>query len=312
MADDAAPDSESSGDEDTIDTEQLGPIRLDEAVPATGRLTRAAGPFGPFEILSELGRGAMGAVYLARYPDGRLVALKILTRRAGTARLRFEREARVLRDLDHPGIVRVLAAGRVEEQPFYAMEYVVGRPLSRLVAPGGIEPRRTADLVRQVAAALAYAHERGILHRDVKPSNVIVAGEPPAERARLVDFGLARDLAEPQLTSTGRMLGTPGYLPPEQIGEDWSRIDGRADVYSLGASFYALLTGRLPFPGTPWTEVVGKILSEDPPRPSSHRPDLPGRLDDLCRRMISRDRESRPATARAVEAELDRFLAERP
>lgn len=213
-------------------------------------LAHAARLFPQWEILRLLGCGGMGAVYLARQPElDRLVAVKILPIEAcadEAAVERFRREARTLAKLRHPGIVMLHESGVTPEgHVFFVMEYVDGQPLSEWLTAGKMDVQKAVDVVRQVCDALGYAHASGIIHRDIKPSNILI---DPHGQAKLADFGLARrDTVEPgmEISRTGMFVGTPAYTAPEQA-RDASRVDHRADLYSLGVLLYEMLTGELP------------------------------------------------------------------
>ena len=223
--------------------------------------------FGVYEILEELGSGGMGVVYKARHAQLRkLVALKMI--RAGELASAFEvkmfqAEARAAAKLDHPGIVAVHEVGMHAGQHFYSMDYIAGGSLSKLHRDEPIAARRAADLVRQMAEAIHYAHGMGIVHRDLKPANVLLTttGVP-----RITDFGLAKrmwadeDSMSAHITETGQILGTAGYMSPEQA-EGKTRLVGEpADIYSLGAVLYALLTSRAPFVGESQADTITCLI----------------------------------------------------
>jgi serine/threonine-protein kinase len=224
--------------------------------------------FGDFRIESVAGRGGMGVVYRAVQLDlGRPVALKLIAsdRAADPAfRERFQRESRLAALIDHPNVVPVHGAGEEDGQLYLVMRYVPGTDLHRLLKhEGPLEPERAANIVAQVASALDAAHAAGLVHRDVKPANVLIAGD----HAYLGDFGLTRMLSsEEQLTETGQWLGTTDFSSPEQLQGE--RVDARADIYSLGCVLHAALLGGPPFPRSTIPATLLAHLNDPPPRPS--------------------------------------------
>ncbi len=287
-----------------------------EATPS-GRLSlRPAGMLQPGEVVGErfevervAGSGGMGTVYRALdRVTGAPVALKIVTSGARDGE-RFAQEARVLAELTHPAIVQYVAHGATPSgRRFLAMEWLEGADLGQTLDKGGLGVAESVTVVRRVAAGLAVAHARGVIHRDVKPSNVFLVGGDAA-RTKLLDFGIVRlsisGLAGPRaLTRTGVALGTVGYMSPEQATAD-PGLDVRADVFALGCVLYECLTGEPAFSGDQVVAVLAKVLREEPPRLRQLRPELPAELEDLVRRMLAKDRSKRPADARAVLLELE-------
>jgi hypothetical protein len=268
--------------------------------PSPGTLGPGATLAG-HEILGELGRGGMGTVYLARHPRlDRPVALKV--QRGGQGRgERFRREARAAARLQHPNVVAVFDAGEEDGLAWLAMEFVQGLSLDQIVSARGPYPAAEAvALGLTLARALAYVHEQGVLHRDLKPDNVLLdAGDVP----RVTDFGLVRLLDEESgLTQTGSLLGTPGYMSPEQAGGRPDAVDVRTDVYGLGATLFALLTGRPPFQGQSIMELMAQIVDGVPPRPSSLAP-VPRAVDDVILRCLEKEPADRyPDMAALAEA----------
>jgi predicted Ser/Thr protein kinase len=261
--------------------------------------------FGRYRVVRRLGRGGMGSVYLAHDIElDRPVALKVPHVRPedGPDFLeRFRREARAAAQLAHPNICRVYDVGQVGGVPFLTMDFVEGRPLSDLVA-GPMAGPGAARLVRTLALALGAAHARGVIHRDLKPSNVMIRedGTPI-----LMDFGLARRDGDARLTASGAALGTPAYMPPEQVRGDAHADGPRSDVYSLGVILYELLAGRRPFEGPPLS-VLALVLTQDPPPPSAYRPGLDPRLAAICLKAMAKD----PAARYASMGELAAALAD--
>ncbi len=259
-----------------------------------------------FEVERVAGEGGMGTVYRALDRlTGHPVAVKLIRGRlTSAAGRRFYREAQVLSTLEHPGIVRHVGHGVTGAgEMWLAMEWLEGLDLSSRLRLGWRPTLADAlDLVHQAANALALAHSRDVVHRDVKPSNLfLVAGaRGPHSRVKVVDFGLARATGTTQLTETGMILGTPNYMAPEQArGEDG--VDGQVDVYALGCCLFELLTGRPPFTGTQGLAVLMKTLLEEPPRVSDLREaETPAVVDILVAALLAKDRDDRPANAEAV------------
>lgn len=268
--------------------------------------------FGDYELLDELGRGGMGVVYQAREPRlERDVALKILPKRlSGRPRLveQFLREARASAGLSHPGIAPVYAVGEVDDVYYIAMEYVRGRTLAQLVDEAGPLPvERALDILQDAAEALHEAHAHGIIHRDVKPSNIMI---DPRGRTRVVDFGLAvvADRAR-ELANDEPPLGTPAFMAPEQWESD--QVDVRCDVYSLGATLYVMLTGSMPFGGSDGTSQLCEAVLDPIPDPLKLRANLPEDVCRLLRNMVAEDPESRYDSMDAVIEEVDAVRAAR-
>ncbi|MCA8924823.1 MAG: serine/threonine protein kinase, partial [Planctomycetes bacterium] len=282
-------------DERTLVAERPG--AAPEAPPHWHPGARVAG----YVLEAELGRGGMGVVMRARHlGTGRLVALKGLLYDDLDGIERFTREvtAQAAAD-DHPNVVRVYEAGQAGRQCYLAMELLTGGDLAgRLKRDSALAPREAAAVVAQLARGLAHVHAQGILHRDLKPQNVLFDGHGTP---KLVDFGLARLQGVEGLTQTGQILGTPSYMAPEQaLARD--DVDARADVYGLGAILFACLTGRPPFQGQ-LADVLTRVVSEAPPQPSSLVPDLAPELEAICLRALSKRPGARyPDAASFAEA----------
>ncbi len=265
---------------------------------------------GQYEIVRELGRGSMGAVYVARRPDlDRLFALKVMNRSILSDReaiLRFKQEARLASRIDHPGVVQVVDVGDVEGAPFYVMTLCEGETLQQLLKRGPLEPTRAARLARDLADAVAAAHAQGCIHRDLKPANVIL--DPASGRPRITDFGLAQDTrTNERLTRTGEILGTPYYMAPEQLvgARD---VDGRADVYALGVILYECLSGNRPYEAPSTALLAGKVLEGKSTPLRVRVPGVPPPLEAIVHHAIANDRARRLPTAAALRDELDRYL----
>jgi Protein kinase domain len=267
---------------------------------------RPGAEHGPYELLEELGRGAFGVVYRARdRRDGRPVALKVLTSVAGSGAERFAREAAGLARLRHPGVVGLLDAGVARGFPYLAMELVEGGSLEDLERFGA-SPTRAAQLIRDVALALAHAHAQGVLHRDVKPANILLDA---LGRPRLADFGLARLVErDSSLTVSGAMLGTPAFSAPEQLRGDRGAVDARSDVYALGATLYSLLTGRPPHLKESYDATLRAVLEDDPLPPSACMPGVPPALDAICVRCLAKAPAERYPSAEAMAEALSDWL----
>jgi serine/threonine-protein kinase len=277
---------------------------------------------GQFEVREVCGRGAMGTVYRAHQRTmDRPVAVKILRRdlliEPGVVR-RFLREARAAAKLAHPNIVTVHLVGETTDGvPFLAMEFVDGVSLEGLLEAEGRQPAaRTLALCKQIAIALAEAHQAGIVHRDLKPANILVTSRGrQRDLVKVLDFGIAKIVhsdgsAESQVTRDGMIFGTPHYIAPEQA--TGSEIDHRADLYSLGVIMFRLATGRLPFEGGAGMQVVLKHLREPPPRPRAIEPAIPVPLEELILTCLAKDPAQRPATAEALVAEIEWIEAALP
>ena len=273
---------------------------------------------GGYRLLEKLGAGGMGIVYRAEDERlGRPVALKVLRPELASsadARARFEREARAVAKLFHPNIVTVYEAGRANDVAYLAMELVRGASLDELFSAARRAHRHPSveELVRwtrDVARALAAAHAVGVVHRDVKPSNVRVT---PEGRALLLDFGLALDADSKSLSRTGELHGTLYYVSPEQVAGGKERVDHRTDVWSLGVTLYEGLTGRVPFEGETSQEVLYRILSAEPVAPRALVPSLSRDLETVVLAALEKDRTRRYASAAAFADDLDAVLEHRP
>jgi serine/threonine protein kinase len=262
---------------------------------------------GRYRIEDVLGRGGQATVYVAHEgPTGRRLALKVLSAEFShdaTVRARLEREAEAVRALDHPAIVAVLDTGEVEGNVYISMPLVEGPSLQAEISrEGGIEPVRLVRILRQVAAGLDHAHERGMVHRDVKPANVLLDGE---DRAYLTDFGLAKVAQAARLTRTGTWVGTIEYIAPEQLmGKP---VGPPADVYGLAALAYEALAGRPPFVRQDAAQLIRAHLEEEPRPPSSLRPSL-AFVDGVLARGLAKRPEDRFGSAGGMVRALGEAL----
>ena len=258
-----------------------------------------------FEVGALAGTGGIGSVYRAldratREP----VALKVLHSAIGDRdHKRFVREARILEELRHPGIVRYVAQGTEGDLRYLVMEWLDGETLAERLRRSELDVAESLEVSRSIAFALAAAHGAGLVHRDVKPSNVfLVAGK--IRRVKLIDFGLARAAGPAEFTTQGQALGTPSYMAPEQArGSGW--IDARADVFALGCLLFRCLAGHAPFSSNDTRQILAKALYEDAPYLGSLRRDLPQDVCELAARMLARNPDERPKDATEVLIEID-------
>lgn len=271
--------------------------------------------FGEYELLSEVARGGMGVIYKARQKRlDRIVAVKmILAGQLASADdvARFHLEAMAVAKLEHPNIVGIYEVGEHEGQHYYSMEYVDGDNLAELVKQQLFEVRKAAQCVQTIATALAFIHNNGLLHRDLKSSNVLIARR--SGEVRITDFGLAkRTDAASLVTSTAQVLGTPSYMSPEQAAGRNDLVGVRSDVYSIGAILYELITGRPPFRGeTPW-DTAAQVINVDVVAPSVLRMKLPRDLETICLKCLRKEMSKRYQSAQELADDLGRFLRGEP
>ncbi len=311
------------------------------ANPARGRPARErVGYFGDYELLAEIARGGMGVVYKARQANlDRVVALKMILagQLASPADVRrFYQEAEAAANLEHPGIVPIYEVGQHAGQHFFSMAFVDGPSLAQIVAEGPLPPKEAAGIVKHVAEAMAYAHSKGVVHRDLKPANVLLAridnrthagsvhgvtlggsSDNPDRRGvyepKVTDFGLAkRTEGGSELTGTGQVLGTPAYMPPEQAAGLVKQIGPLADVYSLGAILYCLLTGRPPFQAANVMDTLMQVLQKEPLSPRDLNPQTPKDLETIALKCLQKDRQKRYGSVKALADELGRYLQGEP
>ena len=267
---------------------------------------------GGYVIEAVIASGGMGTVYRARAAAlDKVVALKVLHPSFVPEEdhlRRFLREARVAVNLDHPAVVKVLDAGNDGDLYFMAMEFVDGKDLKSLVgANGPFSPRKALRIARGIAEVLAYAHDKGLIHRDVKPANILITSK---NEIKLADFGLARLCRDDhQVTMTGAILGTPAFMPPEQCRGD--ALDGRADLYSLGATLYFLLSGKLPFTGDNPSVLIHRVVNEPPPPLRAAVTDIPDDVAWLVQRLMAKLPSARFADGYEVIAAIDDILSGR-
>ncbi|MEO8358816.1 MAG: protein kinase [Vicinamibacteria bacterium] len=265
---------------------------------------------GRYEITRELGRGGMGIVYLARDPIlDRMVAIKTLRSQKldAESQERFDREARAIAKMDHPGIVQIFDIGRTEEGSYFVMSFVDGQSLREHIEASDLEVYELLELGSQVAEALAFSHSKGIVHRDIKPENIMVFGEKGKRRAKLMDFGISLANKDSRLTDANSIFGTLVYLPPESI---LSRpIGPGSDIYSLGAVLYEALTGQLPFDGDP-NSILMKIVNAEPKGIRSLNPKVDALTEALVLNCLAKTALARPRSAGALAAALNEHATE--
>jgi eukaryotic-like serine/threonine-protein kinase len=283
-------------------------------VPASTR-KRAGQVLVPgYEIAGELGRGGMGVVYKARQIGlNRWVALKMVLAGAHASQHQLDRfltEAKAVADLQHPNIVQIYDIDEHDGLPFFSLEFVGGGSLDAKVHRKPQPPREAAHMVETLAQAMQYAHEHGVIHRDLKPANILltVDGMP-----KITDFGLAKRLEEESSqTKSGTLMGTPNYMAPEQARGEVQLVGPLADVYTLGAILYELLTGRPPFQGATVLETVKQVTNEEPMPPSRLQPHVPRDLETICLKCLQKDMVKRYGSARLLADDLRRFLSDEP
>ena len=295
----------------------------------------SARTIGEFEILGEIGRGGMGVVYKARQPSlARLVAVKVILSGAHAGereRERFRREAETAARLDHSNIVRIYEVGEHDGRPFCAMEFVDGTPLADLLAGSPWPVRKAAELIATVAAAAQHAHENGVVHRDLKPGNILLVGAkrdtdaertkthasgsargiaPPAPPVKIVDFGLAKSMTDDARgpTRTGDVIGTPTYMAPEQADGRSAQVGPATDVWAMGVTLYELLVGHPPFQGDSSVETLNQVRTAEPVPPRRLRPTVPRDLEVICLKCLRKKPADRYTTAAELAADLTRWL----
>jgi len=289
----------------------------DDVAPASQKTVRAAellGELGDYELLEEVGRGGQGVVFRARQKSlNRTVALKVISlgQWASKAHLkRFRLEAEAAAHLEHPGIVPIHEVGERDGSCYFSMKFIEGGQLDEVARREPIPIRRAVELMANVARTVHYAHEHGILHRDIKPGNILLdaKGEP-----HLTDFGLARLLeTESSVTQTLDVLGTPSYMAPEQAVGNNAAVSSATDVYGLGAVLYQLLTGQPPFAGGTTYETIKLLLDTEPRQPRLLNPKIDRDLSTICLKCLQKDPKRRYPSALALAEDLERWLKHEP
>ena len=282
-----------------------------------------SGSFGDYELLEEVGRGGMGVVYKAQQTSlNRVVALKMLLQGDFASEVdlqRFQSEAESAGKIHHPHIVPVYDVGNVDGRPYFSMRYVDGTTLSRRINEGPIQPREAAELLMPICRAVAEAHRHGIVHRDLKPSNILIDSDG---HPYVGDFGLAKRVASPEqrpqgtgigatasLTHSGAIVGTPGYMAPEQAAGRRGDVGVATDVYSLGALLYAMLTGRAPFQAASPVDTVLMVLEQDPLPPRLLNPNADPDLEMIVLKCLQKPADLRYPSADALADDLQAYLA---
>ena len=293
-----------------ISTSGRGPSTPDDPGGLLGRTWKG------YRVERILGKGGMGAVYRAvQERIGREVALKVMLRPPGRQsiakeeRERFVREARLVANLNHPNVVSVFQADLNDDFSWFTMELVPGKDFKQVLRSGTFPIRAGAGVLAKVARAMEFAHERGVIHRDLKPQNIMIdeeSGEP-----KILDFGLAKNVDSQQLqqlTQMGAFLGTPAYMAPEQAGGDPNAVDRRADTYALGAILYEVLTGRPPFTGSSAINVIKKVLKEDPKPPQEVFAQAEPRLSKIALKALAKEPEARYQTAAELADDVEAVI----
>src|SRR6184192_2212748 len=297
----------------------LDELSCDNPKPTSGvkeavRAAEMLGELGDYELLEEVGRGGQGVVFRARQKSlNRTVALKVISlgQWASKAHLkRFRREAEAAASLDHPGIVPIHEVGERDGSCYFSMKFIEGGQVDEVIRRTPMSIRQAAELIAKVARTVHYAHEHGILHRDIKPGNILLdrKGEP-----HLTDFGLARLVeSESSVTQTLDVLGTPSYMAPEQAVGNNAAISSLTDVYGLGAVLYQLLTGQPPFAGGTTYETIKLLLDTEPRQPRLLNPKIDRDLLTICLKCLEKDSQRRYPSALALAEDIERWLKHEP
>jgi serine/threonine protein kinase/Leucine-rich repeat (LRR) protein len=289
--------------------ETMGEDAPPDAEKIVPRITR----IGDYEVIEELGRGGMGVVYKARQCSlNRIVAIKMILAAnfaSKVQQLRFFREAELIASLRHPNIVAIYEIGEYEGQPFYSMDFIEGKSLKDMIKVNALAWSEAARFAKVIAEAMQVAHDHGVIHRDLKPQNILV---DHLRNLHVADFGLARDLNSDQgLTMTGAVIGTPNYMSPEQSSGSGEMVPA-TDVFAIGAVLYEMLTALMPFRGGSVSEVLENVRSYDPIAPRRINPSIPKDLNTVCLKCLQKEPGHRYQTAKELAEDLDRVLRDIP
>jgi serine/threonine-protein kinase len=254
---------------------------------------------GQFRLMEEIGSGGMGTVYKAHSLRDKTetAAVKVLKPelfKDESSKKRFRQEAVIIDKLDHPNIIKIFERGEYKEKLFIAMEFLQGKTLDvKIDEEGQMDLKECFHIMEQISDALLLIHGKEIIHRDLKPSNImLIERDGDADFVKLLDFGIARMKFQSRITRTGVLMGTLNYMSPEQLAH--SEFSPASDVYSLGVTFYEMVTGKIAFPGDTANDIMKQVLDTTPIEPGRFRSDIPGELNDLIMKMLEKDKESRP------------------
>src|SRR6266853_2102985 len=306
--------SVAAGERGSVENTEASDANATPHIKKAPRPAKTPPEFGGYELLEQIGRGGQGVVFRAHQKSlNRTVALKVISlgQWASKAHLkRFRLEAEAAARLEHPGIVPIHEVGERDGQCYFSMKFIEGGQLDEVVKQTPMSMRQAVELITKVARTVHYAHEHGILHRDIKPGNILLdqKGEP-----HLTDFGLARLVeSESTVTRTMEVLGTPSYMAPEQAVGNNAAITSATDVYALGAVFYQLLTGHPPFAGGTTFETVRLVLDTEPRPPRLLNPKVDRDLATICLKCLDKDPQRRYSSALALAEDLERWLEHEP
>jgi hypothetical protein len=304
-------ESKSDPQPKVLDSKAAAPVKKAESTEFQKFTRKMPKKIGAYDIQAEINRGGMGIVYKAMDPQlRRQVAIKVLLAGEGASDedvKRFQREAQATARLQHPNIVPIFAVGTHDGKPYFVMDFIEGKTAKQLKEDGKITPRLALSIIEDCAEALHHAHLNGVIHRDVKPGNILV---DQMEHAQLMDFGLARRVDEDlDITQSGTTMGTPSYMAPEQAEGKLSEVDAQSDVYSAGACLYELLTGKPPFDGPTIMAVLRKVVDDDPVPPRQLNPKIHRDVELICLKCLEKEKSARYSSAKQLAEDIRRFNA---